>query len=113
MNAFGDCLENFDIKRSSATVVSIVLVFVVTDDAVCPFRSRELDSGRFGYPGNNLTGIERENGGIRIDVVGVKYLRKVRGFEDGLGKVWSEWVFIRATKKHQRNIRIHQSVAKA
>jgi len=96
VNTFGNCLENFDIERGSASVVSIVLVFVVTDYALCPFGSRELDGDRFGYPGNNLTGIERENGGIRIDGVGVEDFREVRGFEDGFGKVWSERVFIRA-----------------
>lgn len=53
-----DRLENFDIERSSATVVSVVFVFGVTGDALCSIGSRESDSGRSGYPGNDLTGIE-------------------------------------------------------
>jgi len=100
VNTFGNCLENFDIEHGSTTVVSVVLVFAVTDYALCPFGSRKLGGGRFGYPGDNLTGIKRENGGIRIDGVGMEYFREVHGFEDGFGKVWSERIFIRATKKN-------------
>ena len=87
VNTFGDCLENFYIERGSAAVVPIVLIFIVADDALCPFKSRQLDSGGLGYPWNDLTGIERENRRIRIDGVGVKYFRKVHGLEDGVGKV--------------------------
>jgi len=87
VNTFGDRLENFDIKRGSATVVPIVLVFVVTDDALCSFRCCKLDGGRLGYPRNDLSGIEGENGWVRVDGVRVEYFRKVDGFEDGLGKV--------------------------
>ena len=97
VNAFGDRLENFNVKRGSAPVVPIVLVFVVADDAPCTLESRKLDGGGLGYPRNNLTGIEGENGRVRIDRVGVKYFRKVHGFKDRLGEVGSEWVFIWTT----------------
>jgi hypothetical protein len=94
VHTFGDRLKYFNIERSSTTVVPIVLVFVVADDAFRPFSSSQLNGGRLGYPGNNLTGIERENGRVRIDRVRVKYLRKVHGFQDGFGDILSEWVFI-------------------
>lgn len=42
VDTFGDCLENFDIEGGSAAIVPIVLVFVVSDDATRPFRSRKL-----------------------------------------------------------------------
>lgn len=78
VNTFRDRLENLDIERSSATVVPIVFVFIITDDTACPLRGCEPDSGRLGYPGNNLTGVEGENGRVRIHGVLVEYLRKVR-----------------------------------
>ena len=87
MDTFGDRLQNFDIQRSGASVIPIVLVFVVTDNSFRPFRSRELDGGRLGYPWNDLTGIERENGWVRIDCVRVEYVWKVDVFEDWLGEV--------------------------
>ena len=87
VNTFGDRLEDFDIERGSAPVVPIILIFIVADDALCPFKSRKLDSGGLGYPGNDLTGIERENGRIRVDGVWVKYFRKVHRLENGVGEV--------------------------
>ena len=71
MDAFGNRLENFDVQGGSAAVVPVVLVFLVADDALCAFGRRELDGGRLRYPWNDLTGIERENGGVRVDGVGV------------------------------------------
>lgn len=94
VDTFGDRLENFNIERGRATVVPVVLVLVVAGDTVCPFGSRELESGRPGYPGNNLTGIEGENGRVRIDGVVVENFRKIHGLEDRLGKVGSERVFV-------------------
>ena len=97
VDTFGDRLKNFDIKRSSTTVVPIVLVFVVTDDTLRPFRSCDLNGGRLGYPGNNLMGIERGNGWVRIDGVRVENFRKVNGFEDWLEEVCNERIFIWTT----------------
>ena len=97
MDTFGDRLKNFDIKSGSTTVVPIVFVFLITDDSSRPFRSCELDGGRFGNPGDDLAGIERENRRVRIHGVCVKNIRKVRGLEDGFREVRSEWVFIRTT----------------
>lgn len=102
VNTFRDRLENLDIERSSAAVVPIVFVFVVSDDTACPLRGRESYSGRLGYPGNDLTGIEGENGRIRIHGVMVEYFRKVRRLEDGFREVRSERVFIRTTSKINR-----------
>ena len=94
MDTFGDRLEDFYIQRGGASVVPIVLVFVVTDNAFCPFRSCELDGGRLGYPWNDLTGIERENGRVRIDGIRIQNFRKIDGFEDRLGEVCGERIFI-------------------
>jgi hypothetical protein len=104
VDTFRDRLENLDIERSSAAVVSIVFVFVVTDDTARPFRGRESDCGRPGYPGNNLTGVEGENGRVRIHGVIVEYFRKFRGLEDGFREVRSERVFIRTTSKINRTL---------
>ena len=87
MNTFGDCLENFHVERGSTPVIPIVLVLIITDDTVCSFESGQLDGGRLGYPGNNLTGIERENRRIRIDGIGIEYFWKVRRLEDWFGEV--------------------------
>lgn len=102
MDTFGDCLEDFDVQSSSATVVSIVLVLLVANDAACPFGSRELDGGPFGNPGDNLAGIKREDGWVRVHGVCVKNIRKVRGLEDGLREVRGERVFIGTTGKINR-----------
>jgi hypothetical protein len=102
VHTFGDRLEHFDIEGGSTTIVPIVLVLVVADDAFRSFGSSKLNSGRLGYPGNDLTGIERENGRVRIDRVRVKYLRKCHGFQDGFGDILSEWVFIRTANSTTR-----------
>jgi len=94
VDTFGNRLKNFDIERGRTTVISIILVFVITGDTLCPFRRRQLDGGRLGYPGNDLTGIEGEDGWVRIDGVSVEYFWKVRGLQNGFGEVRSERVFI-------------------
>ena len=104
VDTFRDRLENLDIERSSAAVVPIVFVFIVTDDTARPFRGRESDSGRLGYPGNNLTRVEGENGRVRIHGVMVEYFRKVRRLEDGFREVLSERVFIRTMSKINRTL---------
>jgi hypothetical protein len=104
VDMFRDRLENLDIERSSAAVVSIVFVFVVTDDTARPFRGRESDSGRPGYPGMNQTGVEGENRRVHIHGVIVEYFRKFRGLEDGFREVRSERVFIRTTSKINRTL---------
>ena len=54
-----------------------------------------MDGGRLGYPRNDLTGIERKNGRVRVDGVGVQDFREVHGFEHGFREVRSERVFVR------------------
>lgn len=94
VNPFGNRLENFDVKRGSATVVPVVLVFFVADDAVCSFGSRKLDGGSLGYPRNDLSGIEREDGPVSVDGIGIQDFWEVHGLENRFGEVRSERVFI-------------------
>jgi hypothetical protein len=94
VNTFGDCLEDFDVQRSSTTVVPIIFVFLVTDDAICSLGSCKPHGGGLRYPRDDLTGIKRENGGVRIDGVWIQDLWNVDWLEDGFWKVRSEWVFI-------------------
>jgi len=61
------------------------------------FGSCELNGGRLGYPRNDLAGIERENGGVRVDGVRVEYFQEIDGFEDWFGEVCSERIFIWTT----------------
>lgn len=104
VNTFRDRLENLDIERSSTAVVPIVFVFIISDDTACPLRGRESNSGRLGYPGNDLTSVEGENGRVRIHSVLVEYFRKVRRLEDRFREVLSERVFIRTTSKINRTL---------
>ena len=101
VDTFRDRLEKLDIERGSAAVVPIFFVFLIADDTACPFGGRESDGGRLGYPGNNLTGVEGENGRVRIHAVRVENFRNVLGFEDRFGEVRSERIFIRTTSKIQ------------
>ena len=104
VDTFRDRLEDLDIERSSAAVVPIVFVFVVTDDTACTFRGRESDGGRLGYPRDNLAGVEGENGRIRIHGVRVEYFWRVHRLEDGFGEVRRERIFIRTTSKINRTL---------
>ena len=61
VNTFGNCLKDFNVQRSSATVVSVIFVLLVTDDAICSFSGRKPDGGSLRYPRDDLTGIKREN----------------------------------------------------
>jgi hypothetical protein len=95
MDTFGDCLENFDVQGCSASVVPIVFVFFIADDAFRTLTSGKLDGGPLRYPRNDLTGIERNNGPVRIDGIRVQDLWKVHGFEHRFGEVRCERVFVR------------------
>lgn len=85
MDAFGNRLENFDVQRGSTAVVSIVLVIFVTGDALCPFGSRDLSGGRLGYPRNDLMDVERKDGRVGVDGVGVQDFWEFHRFEHGFG----------------------------
>ena len=83
---FGEHLYNFDIRPCRAAVVPIVFI-LVSDDILCSLNSGELDGGCPDYPGNDLTGIERDSICVCIGGVRVEYLRKVGGLSSGSGRL--------------------------
>jgi hypothetical protein len=95
MHAFTDRLENLDVESRSTAVIAIILEFVVPDDSVGPFHRGEHESGVPGDTRDNRAGIEGENRWVNVDFIRVEDSRKGLGWQHGIWKVGSEWVFVR------------------
>ena len=75
VEAFGDPPEDFDVERGSDTAVPIIRI---RRHQLFPLSVYKPHLGRLGYPGNNLTVIEREDERDRIGDVRVNYSRGFR-----------------------------------
>lgn len=82
VNSLADCLEHLEVDRSSTSIVPIVLVFVLSDDAVRTLQGSKRQGRLLRYTRDDRAGVEREDGRVGVDLVGVQYLWILERFQD-------------------------------
>lgn len=82
MNSLADCLEHLEVDRSSTSIVAVVLVFVLSYDAVGTLQGSKRQGRLLRYTRDDRAGVEREDGRVGVDLVGVQHLWVLERFQD-------------------------------
>ena len=94
MDTLADGLKNLDVDGGGTAIVAIILVFVVTDDAIGTFGFREGQGGTFRDAWNDIARVKGKYGGIYVDIVRIKDFWEDERFQNGCGKIARKRIFV-------------------
>lgn len=102
MDTLADRLQYLDIHSRSTAVVTIILELLVSGEAVGSFLCCQRECGSPSDARDDGAGVEREYGGVGVNVVWVEDFGEINGWEDGVGQAIGERVLVWTIMKSMR-----------